>query len=176
MKASVFVGTSLDGFIARENGDLDWLIGSDEGAGMNHGFKEFFATVDVLVLGRNTYEKVITFDKWYYGTKPVVVLTTRPLEIPVRLSASVETMNGAPSEIVQRLAARNANHLYVDGGITIQRFLSDGLINRMIISRLPVLIGNGIPLFGALPHDIKLRHVATREYAGGMIQSEYEIP
>jgi dihydrofolate reductase len=82
MKASVFVGTSLDGFIARENGDLDWLTGSDESTDTNHGFKEFFDTVDVLVMGRNTYEKVLTFDKWYYGAKPVVVLTTRPLDIP----------------------------------------------------------------------------------------------
>ena len=91
MKASVFVGTSLDGFIARENGDLDWLIGSDESAGSNHGFNEFFDTVDVLVMGRKTYEKVLSFDKWYYGTKPVVVLTSRPLEIPARLSGLVET-------------------------------------------------------------------------------------
>lgn len=84
-------------------------------------------------------------------------------------------MNGAPAEIVQRLAARGVKHLYIDGGITIQRFLSAGLINKIIISRLPVLIGKGIPLFGALPHDIKLRHVSTREYAGGMIQSEYQV-
>ncbi len=175
MKASVFVGASLDGFIARENGDLDWLTGSDESTGANHGFNEFFDTVDVLVMGRNTYEKVLTFDKWYYGSKPVVILTTRPIDIPDRLSVSVEAMNDAPAEIVQRLAARGAKHLYIDGGITIQRFLSAGLINRIIISRLPVLIGKGIPLFGELPHDIKLRHVSTREYAGGMIQSEYEV-
>src|SRR5687767_12210538 len=151
MKTSVFVGISLDGFLARENGDIDWLTGSGESSGGDHGFKEFFDTVDVLVMGRNTYEKVLTFDKWYYGTKPVVVLTTRPLEIPKRLAASVEAMRGTPAEIVQRLVARGAKHLYIDGGITIQRFLRDGLIDRLVISRLPVLIGTGIPLFGALP-------------------------
>jgi dihydrofolate reductase len=175
MKTSVFVGTSLDGFIARENGDIDWLTGGDESGGGDHGFKEFFETVDVLVMGRKTYEKVLTFDKWFYGTKPVVVLTTHSLEIPDRLSATVETMHGTPAEIMQRLAGRGANHLYIDGGNTIQRFLSAGLINRITISRLPVLIGQGIPLFGRLPHDIKLRHVSTRELAGGMVQSEYEV-
>lgn len=174
MRTSVFVGTSLDGFIARENGDLDWLTGSGQG-GADYGFKEFFDTVDVLVMGHHSYEKVLTFDEWYYGTKPVVVLTTRPLTIPDRLSATVEVMNGVPTVIVQRLAARGAKHLYVDGGITIQRFLSAGLINRIIISRLPVLIGRGIPLFGSLPHDVRLSHVSTREYQGGMVQSEYEV-
>ncbi len=175
MKASVFVGTSLDGFIARENGELDWLTGSDESGGANYGFKDFFDTVDMLVMGRHTYEKVLTFDQWYYGTKPVIVLTTRQLEIPQRLAATVESMSGPPAEIVQRLAARGAKHLYIDGGNTIQRFLSAGLVNRIIISRLPILIGKGISLFGPLPRDIKLRHMSTREFAGGMVQSEYEV-
>jgi dihydrofolate reductase len=182
VKATVFVGISLDGFLARKNGDIDWLTGSgedggaDEAAGADdHGFKAFFDTVDVLVMGRNTYEKVLTFEKWYYGDKPVVVLTTRPLEIPQRIAATVEVMSGTPGKIVERLAARGAKHLYIDGGITIQQFLGAGLIDRMVLSRLPVLIGTGIPLFGPLPRDVKWRLVSTKECAGGMVQSEYEM-
>ena len=89
--------------------------------------------------------------------------------------AVVEQMAGDPAEIVAKLAASGAHHLYIDGGITIQRFLRAGLIQRIIITRVPVLIGEGIPLFGKLPHDIRLRHVATRHYASGLVQTEYGV-
>jgi dihydrofolate reductase len=171
MKASAFIGTSLDGFIARTNGGLDFL---PPGGGEPHGYDEFMATVDALVIGRKTFETVLTFDGWPYGEKPVVVLSGRPLA-PAPPGAAVERMSGAPAEIVSQLAARGIRHVYVDGGITIQRFLQDGLIQRVIITRVPVLIGTGIPLFGPVPRDIVLRHVATRQYASGLVQSEYEV-
>jgi dihydrofolate reductase len=171
MKASVFIGTSLDGFIARANGDLDFL---PTGGGEPHGYDEFMASVDALVIGRKTYETVLTFDTWPYGEKLVVVLSSRLLATAPP-GAVVERMSGSPSEIVSQLAARGIRHVYVDGGITIQRFLAAGLIQRLIITRVPVLIGEGIPLFGALPGDILLRHVATRQYASGLVQSEYEV-
>jgi dihydrofolate reductase len=169
--ASVFVGTSLDGFIARVDGDLDFL---HAGGGEPHGYTEFVATVDAIVMGRNTFDTVLSFDSWPY-TKPVVVLSTRPLP-PVPSGADVERLTGTPSEVVAQLTARGVDHIYVDGGLTIQRFLQAGLIDRLIITRVPVLIGSGIPLFGPLPHDIALQHVATREYAGGLVQSEYAAP
>lgn len=125
--ASVFVGTSLDGFLARVDGAFDFLHG--DGGGGPHGYEEFFATVDALVMGRNTFDIVRGFDQWPYGPK----------------------------------------------GITIQRFLAAGLIDRIIVTRVPVLIGTGIPLFGPLPRDVRLRHVATRDFAGGAVQSEYEV-
>ena len=171
MKASVFVGTSLDGFIARANGDLDFL---PPGGGEPHGYDEFMATVDALVMGRKTFETVLSFDTWPYGDKPVFVLSTRPLA-PAPPGAVVERISGAPADIVSQLTARGIRHIYVDGGITIQRFLQAGLIHRLIITRVPVLIGAGIPLFGALPRDIALTHVATRQYAGGLVQSEYIV-
>ena len=171
MSVSVFIGTSVDGFIARVNGDLDWL---PEGGGEPHGYDEFMATVDALVMGRNTYEIVLGFDAWPYGAKPVFVLSSRPLP-PAPAGAVVERMAGDPADIVSQLEARGIGHAYIDGGITIQRFLEAGLIQRLIISRVPVLIGSGIPLFGLLTNDILLRHVATRQYAGGLVQSEYEI-
>jgi dihydrofolate reductase len=163
MKASVFVGTSLDGFMARIDGSLDFL---PPGGGEPHGYDEFMATVDALVIGRNTYETVLAFHPWPYGKKRVFVLTT---------GALVERMSGAPVDIVSQLSRRGIEHIYVDGGITIQRFLQAGLIQRLIVTRVPVLIGSGIPLFGPLQQDVPLKHVATRQYASGLVQSEYEI-
>ena len=171
MKASVFVGTSLDGFMARADGQLDFL---PPGGGEAHGYDEFMATVDAMVIGRKTYETVLNFEVWPYGEKPVVVLSTKPLA-PAPRGAVVEHMMGAPADIVAQLAARGIQHIYVDGGITIQRFLQAGLIQRLIITRVPVLIGGGIPLFGALQRDIALSHVATCQYASGLVQSEYMI-
>jgi dihydrofolate reductase len=173
MKLSVFCGVSVDGFLARPNGALDFL---DAGGQEPHGFEEFFSSIDVMVIGRKTYEVVLGFGGWAYGTKPVVVLSTRPLDFSSIQGAVVEQMSGDPSEIVERLQARGGfQHAYIDGGITIQRFLAAGLIDRLIITRVPILIGAGIPLFGLLPHDILLRHVATRSYKGGLVQTEYEI-
>jgi dihydrofolate reductase len=174
MRASVYIATSLDGFIARPNGDLDWLGQPQEG-GEDYGYRRFMDTVDFLVMGRNTYEKVLSFGDWSYGTKPVVVLSTRPLDIPEELANSVETLSGSPEEVSARLSGRGAKHLYIDGGKTIQGFLDAGLIQRLIITRIPVLLGEGIPLFGPLRQDIKLRHVETRTFADGCVQSEYEV-
>lgn len=166
MNASVFIATSLDGFIARANGALDWL---PPGGGEEHGYDAFIATVDALVIGRNTFDTVLSFDTWPYGEKPVFVLTSRPLPVPAPPGAVVERLSGDPRDIVSQLAVRGVRHIYVDGGITIQRFLRAGLIQRLTITRIPVLLGDGIPLFGALPGDIPLRHVATRQYASGYV-------
>jgi dihydrofolate reductase len=175
MKTSVFIATSLDGFIARPNGELDWLGEPPEEGAEDYGFKKFIDTVDILVMGRNTYEKVLTFDGWPYGTKPVVVLSHRPLQIPGAIAKFVEAMSGSPIELIDRLSKRGAGHLYIDGGKTIQAFLDAGLLQRLIITRIPVLIGDGIPLFGPLQRDIGLRHIETRVFPGGLEQSEYEI-
>ena len=171
MNASVFVGTSVDGFIARVNGDLGWL---PSGGGEPHGYDEFMASVDALVIGRKTYETVLAFEKWPYGTKPVFVLSTSAIA-SAPPEAIVEHMAGDPGEILERLATRGIQHVYVDGGITIQRFLNAGLIQRLTITRVPVLIGDGIPLFGPLHRDSPLRHVATRHFASGLVQSEYVV-
>jgi dihydrofolate reductase len=172
MKASIFIGTSLDGFIARPNGSFDFL---PEGGGEPHGYNEFIATVDAIVMGRNTFETVLPMKPWPYGDKRVVVLSSRTIDFSNAVEAKVEQMSGSPAEIVAQLTATGATHLYIDGGITIQRFLRAGLIQRLIITRVPVLIGEGIPLFSTLPHDIHLRHIATKSYPSGLVSSEYEI-
>ena len=172
MTISVFIGTSVDGFIARPNDDLDFL---PEGGGEPHGYEEFMATVDALVIGRRTFEKVLGFATWPYADKRVVVLSSAPLDLSTVRGGIVEQMSGTPAQIVSALAASGAHNLYIDGGVTIQRFLRAGLIQRLIITRVPVLIGEGIPLFGALPHDVRLRHAATRHYPSGLVQSEYLV-
>lgn len=172
MKTSVFIGTSVDGFIARLNGELDFL---PEGGGEPHGYHEFIATVDALVIGRKTFETVVAFPEWPYGDKRVVVLSSKPIDFSAVRGGRVEQMSGTPAEIVAKLAASGAHHLYIDGGITIQRFLRAGLIQRLTITRVPVLIGEGIALFGALPRDLRLRHIATQHYPSGLVKSEYEV-
>jgi dihydrofolate reductase len=128
-----------------------------------------------MVIGRKTFEVVLTFGEWPYGKKQVIVLSSGPLDFSAVKGGVVEQMSGASAEIVKQLDARGFKHAYIDGGITIQRFLAAGCIDRMVITRVPILIGVGIPLFGAVPRDILLRHVATRTYKGGLVQSEYEI-
>ena len=173
MKLSVFCGVSVDGFLARPDDALDFL---QTGELEPHGFKEFLASVDVVVIGRRTFEVVQKLGHLaLYGNKPVIVLSSRPLDFSSVQSAMVEQTAGEPAEIVRRLKTRGFKHAYLDGGVTIQRFLAAGCIDRLVITRVPVLIGAGIPLFGATPHDIRLRHLATRSYTGGLVQSEYEV-
>ncbi len=171
MRRSVFVGTSLDGFIARRNGNYDFLPAD---GGEAHGYDEFIASVDTILIGRNTFDVVLKLPKWPYADKRVVVLSHSPLDVS-GVSGSIEQMSGEPGIIVQKLSAMNAEHVYVDGGITVQEFLRAGLIHDLTITRVPVLIGDGIPLFGGVPEDIELRHMGTREYKSGLVTSKYEV-
>ena len=170
MKASVFIGISVDGFIARPNGTLDFLPAEPE----PHGYEEFMETVDALVMGRNTYETVLGFGGDWPFDKPVFVLSSGAIA-PAPAGAKVEHMSGDPADIVSQLEARGIESAYIDGGVTIQRFLRAGLIQRLIITRVPVLIGEGIPLFGSLPHDVVLEHVRTQHYPSGLVQTEYRV-
>ena len=172
MTVSVFVGTSVDGFSARPNRDFDFL---PPGGGEPHGYEEFIATVDALVIGRKTFETVLKLAEWPYGDKRVVVLSSRSVDLSAARGAIVEQMSGPPAEIVSKLRASGAHNLYVDGGITIQRFLRAGLVQRLTITRVPVLIGDGIPLFGTLTGDLRLRHIATQHYSSGLVKTEYEV-
>ncbi len=171
MLASVFVGVSVDGFLARKDGALDFL---PAGGGEEHGYEAFFASVDALVVGRGTFETVLGFEKWPYGRKPVFVLSSRRLDLS-KASGVVEQMAGDPKEVLARLESRGIRHVYVDGGVTIQRFLRAGLIQRLVVTRVPVLIGAGIPLFGPLDRDIRLEHLGTRQYESGLVTSEYSV-
>ena len=118
---------------------------------------------------------MLTLGEWPYGSKRVVVLSARPLDLGRAGGGPVEQMAGSPGGIVAQLAERGLTNLYVDGGVTIQEFLRAGSVDRLIITRVPVLIGEGIPLFGTLPHDVHLRHVATRDFPSGLVQTEYGL-
>lgn len=180
MKVSVYIATSLDGFIARNDGGLDWLPGADsegsvEADAEDYGYREFMDSVDVLVMGRKTFEQVLSFGMWPYEKKRVVVLSGGTVRVPTDLSPTVEAESCSPRELVNQLAETGVKHLYVDGGNTIQRFLNEGLIQQIIITRIPILIGSGIPLFGPLTNDITLRHIETRQFPSGFVQSRYEV-
>jgi dihydrofolate reductase len=173
MTGIVYIATSLDGFIARIDGGLDWLptpSGDDD-----LGFGNFFETIDALVMGRNTYDKVLSFDAWAYGNTPVVVLTHRPLKQPEDPTACVERMSGSPEQIVAQLSKRSFNNLYIDGGQTIQEFMRAGQIHRVIITRVPVLLGQGIPLFGESREDVRLKCIRVERLSNGLEQAEYEV-
>ena len=176
-KTSVFIAASLDGLIARPDGSIDWLeqanavVPSSEDC----GYGDFMASVDVLAMGRKTFEKVRTFDQWPYADKKVIVLSGSPLVIPAELSGTVHASAEPPGRLVARLSAEGARHLYVDGGITIQRFLAAGQIDDITITVIPILLGHGRPLFGPTPGDVKLLHVATRAFEFGFVQVKYQV-
>ena len=173
MKTSVFCGVSLDGFLARPDDTFDFLLTGEQEP---HGFKEFLASIDVVVMGRRTFEVVQKLGHLgLYGKSPIVVLSSRPLDLHAVKGATLQQASGEPAAVVKQLSDCGFQHAYVDGGLTIQRFLRAGCITRLTVTRVPVLIGAGIPLFGPVPHDIPLRHIATHSYPGGLVQSEYEI-
>ena len=177
LKTSVFIATSLDGFIAREDGQLDWLDAANKRvpAGEDCGYNAFMESVDHLVMGRNTYEMVLSFGEWPYGNKPVIVLSSKKIAFPAELSQTVSHSSETPKELVDRLSQEGAKRLYIDGGITIQRFLAKSLINDLTITVIPVILGRGKALFANLDHDISLRHMATKTYEFGFVQLSYEV-
>jgi len=174
MKGVVYIATSLDGFIARSGGEVDWLE-SDGAAGENYGFARFIRSVDALVMGRNTYDVVRSFGLWPYGELPVVVWTRQELEIPLELRPSVESNSNLPGDLWADLATRGIDRVYVDGGRTIQAFLAAGLIEEITITRIPIILGTGVPLFGAINTGVRLRHLATHAYDDGIVQSRYAL-
>lgn len=176
-QCSVFIATSLDGYIARPDGSIDWLeSASNDSDGVDFGYKEFMESVDALIMGRNTFEKVLSFAEWPYGDKPVVVLSSSLPARPDSLPDTVTITSGAPQQIVERLMSQGMNSFYVDGGVTIQRFLNAGLIDEVTITLIPVLLGSGISLFGPLESDISLELVSSESFPCGFVQNKYRVP
>jgi len=173
--AHVFIAISLDGFIARQGGDIDWLFQRDDPT-EDHGYLTFMADKDVIVMGRCTYEKALTFDAWPYDC-PVVVLSKQLADAPIpqELKGKVRFSAAAPQEVMAELATQNLRRVYVDGGQVVQSFLRQGLITDMVITSVPVLIGSGRPLFGPLSQDIDLKLVSSRSFPSGLVQSTYRV-
>jgi dihydrofolate reductase len=169
----VYIATSLDGFIARPDGSIDWLTPFGEGED-DLGYAEFMADKQAIIMGRGTYETVLTFGAWPY-TLPVLVLSRSLTSLPDRLDGMAEVADLSPLAAMRMCTARGWDRVYVDGGALVQSFLRAGLIADMIVTRVPVLLGQGRPLFGPLKTDIALTHEGTRSLPGGLVQSRYSI-
>ncbi|HVL10210.1 MAG TPA: dihydrofolate reductase family protein [Burkholderiaceae bacterium] len=173
--AHVFIAASLDGFIARADGDISWLVARDD-ATEDHGYLAFIADKDMIVMGRGTYEKALTFGEWPYDL-PVLVLSRLLADAPVpdALKYKVRFSSCTPQETMDELATKGVRRIYVDGGQLVQSFLREGLITDMVITQVPVLIGSGKPLFGMLPQDIDLKLVSSISFPSGLVQSCYRV-
>jgi dihydrofolate reductase len=169
----VYIATSLDGFIARKNGDLDWLPAVKEGD-EDFGYAEFMSTVDHIVMGRNTFEKVLTFGAWHYDKK-VIMLTSKDLTIPLELADKVEALRLSPRELIHEMDRCGAKSIYLDGGVTIQHFLRESLIDEMTITTIPILLGEGLPLFGKLERDVRLELLKSESFKNGFVQNKYKV-
>ena len=171
----VFIATSLDGYIARENRDIDWLLRHDQ-AGEDHGYDDFIRDIDVIIMGRGTYEAVRGMGEWFY-TRPVLVLssTLATQAVPLELEGRVRFTDQSPDEVVAMLHSEGAKRAYVDGGAVIRSFLKRDLISDMVITTIPILLGAGRPLFGGDPRDVALKHLRSQAFPSGLVQSHYEV-
>ncbi|MFY0684888.1 MAG: dihydrofolate reductase [Balneola sp.] len=177
MKCSVYIATSTDGFIAKPDGDIEWLLQPEyeDASRLGLVYNKFISTVDAIVMGRHSYEKVLSFDEWYYDGTEVIVLTTKDLIVPEKLTGKVRFESGTPEEIVSKLSKEGKEHLYIDGGITIQKFLEAKLINELTITAIPILLGNGIPLFGNNDTEQSLELIDMSSAESGTVQKRYRV-
>lgn len=172
MRTIAYIGTSLDGFIARNDGDIEWLtqFADDEAI---HAYEEFMNRIDAIVIGRATFEKVLTFSSWPY-TKKVFVLSNSIKQLPDTRSDKIILLSMKPEELLSYLSGLGFSTIYVDGGKVIQDFLKEDLIDEMIIAKAPILIGSGIPLFNYIDTDLQFKHVRTAVQSNGLVRSYYE--
>ena len=172
MKSSVYIGASLDGFIARNDGNIDWLT-QFANKDVFDAYEKFIGKIDAFVIGRGTFEKVLTFPSWPYKKK-VFVLSTSIKQMPDSLTNKATVLSMNPTEVLRYLSNLGLTSIYVDGGKVIQEFLKEDLVDELIISKVPVLIGSGIPLFGYLDRDLAFKHIRTETFSNGLVRSYYE--
>lgn len=172
--AEVFIATSMDGFIARPDGDIDWLTSRPVPEGEDFGYAAFQDGIGAMVMGRESFEKVLTFPDWPYKV-PVVVLSRTPdrVVVPEALMTMVRVSGKAPRAVLEELGAEGVTRVYIDGGQTIRSFVAAGLVRRVIVTLIPVLLGQGRPLWGHGAGDVDLTLVAARHWPNGFVQVEY---
>ncbi len=185
LQKSVNIAISLDGFIAREDNAIDWLDRFNKlvPEGEDCGFGEFMASVDCIAMGSGTFRKILSFnlspEQWPYGDAKILVLSRSNVDIPVYLQDRVEQSSAPIEKIVSKLESEDYQRLYVDGGITIQRFLAAGLLDDITLTVIPTLIGKGKPLFSnkifSYDTDIDLELIATKQYEFGFTQLTYKV-
>lgn len=170
-----FIAMSLDGYIAKSDGGIDWLISRDDPS-EDHGYNDFIKDIDVVIMGRGSFEKALTFDSWPY-TIPVVVIskTLKPEDVPIRLNGKVRIVDLAPEQLMGEMEKEGWRKAYIDGGQVIQSFLREKLIVDMVITTVPVLLGGGRHLFGPLNEEVSLTHLKTTAFPSGLVQSIYKV-
>lgn len=175
MKTFAYIAQSIDGFIAKPDGNLDWL--DHNSYGEDYGFREFLRNIDVILMGANTFSVIMNFDEWVYTNKKVFIMSNKikTEDIPERLRDKVEISNLSPRKIITVLREKGCQEIYVDGGKVIQSFLKEDLVDELIITQIPILLGDGIPLFGKLNREIKLELVENQSFKSGLIQNRYKI-
>lgn len=173
MKNKVFIATSIDGYIADENGAIDWLHSFSNPENIDMGYNSFMSEIDAVVMGRNTFETVCGFDmEWPYTIK-VFVLSNTLQNIPDKFSNKVELLKGDLVSILEKIHKQGYYNLYIDGGNTIHRFLNEDLIDEMIITTIPIVLGNGISLFGKLPRRLNFACVQTEIFLNAIVQNKF---
>jgi dihydrofolate reductase len=183
---SVYIAASVDGFIARKNGKLDWLNDAASGEknkqdtaiksnAEDYGYQKFITSVDCIVMGRNSFEKAASFSEWPYPFKKVFVLSKTLKTVPAEFEDKVTLTSQSVEELAIELQNCGYKHVYVDGGKTIQSFIRTEFIDQIILTQIPLLLGNGIPLFADVVKDVKLKLVSSKSYSNGFVQSRYQV-
>ena len=177
LKVSAYFAASLDGYIARLDGSIDWLneASATVPQGEDCGFRAFMDSIDTMVMGRKTYEQVLTFGQWPYGETPVIVLSRNPISFPANGPGVVTCSSESPRALCNRLSGDGVGHIYVDGGATIRGFLADGLIDEITVTVIPVVLGSGISPFGSQTKDIKFTQMRTKVFDFGFVQTTYSV-
>ncbi|MBX7046987.1 MAG: dihydrofolate reductase family protein [Ignavibacteria bacterium] len=174
MKLIAYLACSADGFIARENGDIDWLENLKDPPEPHFTFFNLMDTIDCVLMGTNTFIKLQTFNEWHY-TKPVFVYSSSIKELEKIYDGKAELITGTPADVLEKLKAKGKNTVYVDGGKTIQSFLKEGLLDEMYIFLISKIIGGGIPLFGSIGKDINLKIEEVKRVGEEMIMCHYTL-
>jgi dihydrofolate reductase len=168
----VYIACSLDGFIARKDGSIDWLMETPNPENSDYGFSAFMDRIDGIIMGRSTFETVLSFEQWPY-TKPVYVLSHTLKEVPPRLRDKAEVVQGDLQDIIALLNSKGIKHLYIDGGKTVQSFLKLDMIDELIITRIPIILGSGIPLFADMDREVKFELTQTEILNKDLVKSTY---
>jgi dihydrofolate reductase len=173
MKCKVYIATSLDGYIADKNNKIDWLMETPNPTNDDFGFSEFMDSIDALIMGKNTFETVNSFDcEWPYS-KPVYVLSSSLKEIPEDLENKVFLVNSSTEKLLKLMEEKAYKNLYIDGGRVIQSFLKKDLIDELILTKIPILLGGGVPLFSHLDKELRFNHIKTEVLLGELVKSHY---
>jgi dihydrofolate reductase len=178
MRCSAFIATSVDGYIATKSGDVDWLETAGKSSA-DMGFNSYIASVDCIIMGRKTMEKLSSFnlapEHWPYGDIPIFVLSNTCKEAPDNLNEKVEMYSGEISQLIARIKNEGYQHAYIDGGATITSFINLQFLDDMTITYVPILLGGGVSLFGEIHNHIKLEKTQADVFPNDCVQIKYEV-